>query len=120
MEQAATRGRGGGRVPSHKMRRRSPVGDAADGGRAVFRLRVDSGRAAYAEPYPARSEGTAIQALQAEPAQPHVKLAQVIATSQSADEDALRDKILARASQLGADDVQPLGLRRLCLSWLGL
>ncbi len=57
------------------------------------------------EPYQARPEGTMVQALQAEPGQPHVKLARLIATSQSADEDDLRDKILARARLLGADAV---------------
>lgn len=57
------------------------------------------------EPYRARPDGTVVQALEAEPAQPHVKLARLIATSQSADEDDLRNKIMARARQLGADAV---------------
>lgn len=44
-------------------------------------------------------------ALEIEPARPHIKLARLIATSESADEDALRDKILASAGRLGADAV---------------
>lgn len=43
--------------------------------------------------------------LELEPAAPHVKLARIIATSQSADEDQMREKILARAATLGADAV---------------
>ena len=46
-----------------------------------------------------------MQWLESEPDSPHVKLARIIATSQSADEDELREKILARAATLGADAV---------------
>jgi len=46
-----------------------------------------------------------VQWLESEPDAPHVKLARIIATSQSADEDELREKILARAAALGADAV---------------
>ena len=46
-----------------------------------------------------------MQWLESEPDSPHVKFARIIATSQSADEDELREKILARAATLGADAV---------------
>ena len=46
-----------------------------------------------------------VQWLESEPHAPHVKLARIIATSQSADEDEMREKILARAAILGADAV---------------
>jgi hypothetical protein len=46
-----------------------------------------------------------VQWLETEPGSPYVKLARITATSQSADEDWLRDKILARASMMGADAV---------------
>lgn len=55
--------------------------------------------------YPPRPDGTVIEALQTEPSRPHVKLARVTGTSESADEDAVRDKILAYAHRLGADAV---------------
>lgn len=43
--------------------------------------------------------------LNTEPGAPYIKLARIIATSQSADEDRLRGEILARADRLGADAV---------------
>lgn len=46
-----------------------------------------------------------VQWLESEPDSPHVKLARIIATSQSADEDEMREKILAHAATLGADAV---------------
>lgn len=52
-----------------------------------------------------RAELAQVEPLESEPARPHVKLARIIATSQSATEDTLRDRILARARQLGADAV---------------
>ena len=55
--------------------------------------------------YPPRVNGEPVQWLETEPDTPYVKLARIIATSQSADEDRLRDKILARASMMGADAV---------------
>jgi hypothetical protein len=57
------------------------------------------------ESYPPRPRGEVVQWLETEPGSPHVELARIIATSQSADEDRLRDKILARASVMGADAV---------------
>jgi len=57
------------------------------------------------ESYPPRVTGEPVQWLETEPDTPYVKLARIIATSQSADEDRLRDKILARASMMGADAV---------------
>jgi len=46
-----------------------------------------------------------VQWLETEPVAPHIKLARIIATSENADEDRLREKILARAGTLGADAV---------------
>jgi hypothetical protein len=57
------------------------------------------------EVYPPRASPRHVQWLESEPHSPHVKLARIIATSQSADEDEMRQKILARASTLGADAV---------------
>lgn len=57
------------------------------------------------ESYPPRVSGEPVQWLETEPGSPHIKLARIIATSQSADEDRLRDKILARAGVIGADAV---------------
>jgi len=56
------------------------------------------------ETYPPQSREP-VQWLETEPGIPHIKLARIIATSQSVDEDWLRDKILARAATLGADAV---------------
>ena len=57
------------------------------------------------ESYAPRVSDEPVQWLEAEPDSPYVELARIIATSQSADEDRLRDKILTRASMLGADAV---------------
>ena len=57
------------------------------------------------EVYPPNRGPKQVQWLESEPDSPHVKLARIIATSQSADEDELREKILARAATLGADAV---------------
>ncbi len=57
------------------------------------------------ESYPPRVSGEPVQWLETEPNAPYVELARIIATSQNADEDRLRDKILARASKMGADAV---------------
>ena len=57
------------------------------------------------EVYSPHTNPTQVQWLESEPDSPHVKLARIIATSQSADEDELREKILARAATLGADAV---------------
>lgn len=57
------------------------------------------------ESYPPRERGEPVQWLETEPSSPHIELARIIATSQSADEDRLREKILARAGTMGADAV---------------
>ncbi|BFU94772.1 MAG: conserved exported protein of unknown function [Nitrospira sp.] len=57
------------------------------------------------EVYPPKKNHEPLQWLESEPETPHVKLARIIATSQSADEDEMREKILARAATLGADAV---------------
>jgi len=57
------------------------------------------------ETYPPQTSDEPVQWLETEPASPHIKLARIIATSQSVDEDGLRDKILTRAATLGADAV---------------
>ena len=57
------------------------------------------------ESYPPRISGEPVQWLETEPGSSYIELARIIATSQSADEDRLRDKILARASMMGADAV---------------
>lgn len=55
--------------------------------------------------YPPRSGNQPVQALSADPSRALVKLARIVATSQTADEDALRQRILTRARLLGADAV---------------
>lgn len=57
------------------------------------------------ELYPPRLSDEPVQWLETEPDFPYVELAKIVATSQSADEDHLRDKILARAKTIGADAV---------------
>lgn len=52
-----------------------------------------------------RADLTQVEVLTSAPARPHIKLARLIATSDSASEDTLRERILARARQLGADAV---------------
>lgn len=55
--------------------------------------------------YAPRTGGNPVQWLDTEPNSPFIKLARIVATSDSADEDQLRKKILARADTLGADAV---------------
>lgn len=57
------------------------------------------------EVYPPQASSESVQWLETEPDSPHIKLARIIATSQSVDEDQMREKILARASAMGADAV---------------
>lgn len=57
------------------------------------------------EAYPPRTDHDTVLWLDTEPASAHIQLARVIATSQSADEDRMRDKLLARARTMGADAV---------------
>ena len=70
------------------------------------------------ESYLPRVRGEQVQWLETEPGSPHIKLARIIATSQSADEDRLRDKILARAEMMGADAVV-LGRSDVLESYMG-
>jgi hypothetical protein len=55
--------------------------------------------------YPEQPRGYKVEALDAEPARPHLKLARVIATSEYGDEDDLDATILDSARRLGADAV---------------
>jgi hypothetical protein len=55
--------------------------------------------------YPPRNGNEPVQVLSTEPFRPSMKLARIVATSQTVDEDALRERILTRARQLGADAV---------------
>ncbi len=55
--------------------------------------------------YPPNNNPQQVRWLEKDPEAPHVKLARIIATSQSADEDEMRDEILSRAATLGADAV---------------
>jgi hypothetical protein len=57
------------------------------------------------ESYPPRASDEPVQWLEGEPTAAYRKLARMIATSQTADEERLRGKILARARALGADAV---------------
>lgn len=52
-----------------------------------------------------RSGGNPVSTLQREPNSGHVQIARIIATSEYASEDTLRDRILAQAKELGADAV---------------
>jgi len=56
------------------------------------------------EPFPPRPGQTPV-ALDGEPARPHVKIARLIATSSSADDDRMQGKILSTAGRMGADAV---------------
>jgi hypothetical protein len=69
---------------------------------ACVSIRVES---LTGEVYPPNKIPEHVQWLEAEPTAAHVKLARIVATSQSADEDKMREKILARAATLGADAV---------------
>lgn len=55
--------------------------------------------------YAARAHGGPVPMLETEPVRPHIKLARLIATSEDASEDRLREQLLRRAAQLGADAV---------------
>lgn len=57
------------------------------------------------ESYAPRAGDSPVQWLDAEPDAPFIKLAHIVATSDSVGEDWLREKILARAAPLGADAV---------------
>ena len=57
------------------------------------------------ESYAPRANHNPVQWLGTEPGSPYIELARIIATSESAEEDRLREKILARARTIGADAV---------------
>jgi len=57
------------------------------------------------DPYPPRSGTATVEPLDVEPSRPHVRLARIVATSEYATEETLREKILKQARPLGADAV---------------
>jgi hypothetical protein len=57
------------------------------------------------EPLPAARASTSIEALDREPARPHVKLARITALTHDASEDTMRRRILSQGKKLGADAV---------------
>ena len=57
------------------------------------------------ETYPPHTKDFPIQPLDAKPTRPYVKIAKLIATTHSDDEDEVREKILQKARPLGADAV---------------
>jgi hypothetical protein len=69
---------------------------------ACVSMRVDPLTGDTFEP---RSGDDAVTTLQREPNHGHVQIARIIATSEYASEDTLRDRILAQAKELGADAV---------------
>ncbi|MCS6320020.1 MAG: hypothetical protein H8K05_20070 [Nitrospira sp.] len=69
---------------------------------ACVSVQVDPLTSKEFEPRPGSEEVTT---LQREPNHGHVQIARIIATSEYASEDTLRDRILARAKELGADAV---------------
>lgn len=69
---------------------------------ACVSVQVDPLTSKAFEPRPGSEEVTR---LQREPNHGHVQIARIIATSEYASEDTLRDRILARAKELGADAV---------------
>ena len=58
-----------------------------------------------AEEYSAKPQGTVVDELNAEPDRPYVKIAKLIATTQTDDEETVRAKVLEKAGTLGADAV---------------
>lgn len=69
---------------------------------ACVSVRVDPLTGDTFEP---RSGDDALMTLKREPNHGHVQIARIIATSEYVSEDTLRDRILARAKELGADAV---------------
>ncbi|MCC2640654.1 MAG: hypothetical protein K0S45_1067 [Nitrospira sp.] len=69
---------------------------------ACVSMRVDPLTVDTFEP---RSGDEAVAMLQREPNYGHVQIARIIATSEYASEDTLRNRILAQAKELGADAV---------------
>ncbi len=69
---------------------------------ACVSVQVDPLTSKAFEPRPGGDE---VATLQREPHHGHVQIARIIATSEYVSEDTLRDRILARAKELGADAV---------------
>jgi hypothetical protein len=69
---------------------------------ACVSVKVDPLVPATFEPRPGKGP---VVALQREPDESHVEIARIIATSEHVSEDTLREKILSRAKELGADAV---------------
>ena len=58
-----------------------------------------------AEEYSAKPQGAVVDELNAAPTRPYEKIAKLVATSQTADEENVRGKVVKRAGSLGADAV---------------
>lgn len=58
-----------------------------------------------AEQYPAKSDNAVIDELDVEPQRPYTKIAKLIATTQTDDEQTVRKKMVEKAGSLGADAV---------------
>jgi hypothetical protein len=69
---------------------------------ACVSVQVDPLTAKEFEP---RAGGDDVRTLQREPNRGYVQLARIVATSEYASEETLRDRILSRAKELGADAV---------------
>jgi hypothetical protein len=69
---------------------------------ACVSVKVDPLVPATFEPRPGKEP---VATLQREPDETHVEIARIIATSEHVSEDTLREKILSRAKELGADAV---------------
>ena len=58
-----------------------------------------------AEEYSAKPDGAVVDELNTAPTRSYVKIAKLVATSQTADEENVRGKVVKRAGSLGADAV---------------
>lgn len=58
-----------------------------------------------AEEYSAKPQGAVVDELNTAPTRSYVKIAKLVATSQTADEETVRGKVVKRAGSLGADAV---------------
>lgn len=57
------------------------------------------------ETYPSREHAASVEWLSAEPSEPYIKIARIVADSTSGSQETLRQAILDRARRLGADAV---------------
>lgn len=69
---------------------------------ACVSVKVDPLVPATFEPRPGKES---VETLKREPDESHIEIARIIATSEHVSEDTLREKILSRAKELGADAV---------------